>query len=268
MAIRPVDSRTLLNAWREPGAGQRCSPARRRSRWRAGWARASWSKAGWRRQRLARRRSRAACRPRGDARPRLTRRRADRQPDPADRSACGAQLLRPRRRRAGGATAGAGRHFAAALRAYLDGWALLRRQQSRRRPCEASRTALARRLTFALAALGAARADLREQRAASGTTPEAQLAWRLRDRLTPSDRAYLEAYPRPRVSRDEPAERVAGGGEAMPCNSTPRTRTPGIFGISDLPLGLTAKVDCLDAAPPTAGCGAGFDHALTLVQRH
>jgi serine/threonine-protein kinase len=94
-----------------------------------------------------------------------------------------------------------------ALRAYLDGWALLRRQMSD----EARRQfhqALALDSTFAPAALGAARARFEGEWHL--TDPEFQMAWRLRDRLTPRDQAYLEAIVGPRYPAESfPREQMA-----------------------------------------------------------
>jgi eukaryotic-like serine/threonine-protein kinase len=82
----------------------------------------------------------------------------------------------------------------AALRAYLDGWTLFRRRS--RHAVGSFQTAIATDSSFALAALGAARAIFDGELLRGA--PEAQLAWRLRDRLTPGDRAYLTAFLGPR----------------------------------------------------------------------
>ncbi len=80
---------------------------------------------------------------------------------------------------------------AAALRAYLDGWALLRRYDldAARRKFE---EALAVDSTLALAGVGAVRAAI-ELGAIDPETRYAQLAWRYRDRLSTKDHAYAEA---------------------------------------------------------------------------
>jgi eukaryotic-like serine/threonine-protein kinase len=84
---------------------------------------------------------------------------------------------------------------AAALRAYLDGWAVMRRG-SLGDALKQFQRALAADSTFALAALAATRVLL--DGPFDRSDPEAQLAWRLRDRLTPGDRAYLLAMVGPR----------------------------------------------------------------------
>ncbi len=82
-----------------------------------------------------------------------------------------------------------------ALRAYLDGWALLRRNQGRdaRARFEA---AVAADSSFALGALGYTRAAVNDSW--DREDPTIKLAWRLRDRLTPGDRAYLTGMVGPR----------------------------------------------------------------------
>ncbi len=82
-----------------------------------------------------------------------------------------------------------------ALRAYLDGWALVRRG-SLEGALKQFQRALAVDSTFALAALGATR--MLVDGPFDRSDPEAQLAWRLRDRLTLGDRAYLVAMVGPR----------------------------------------------------------------------
>ncbi|HET8624125.1 MAG TPA: serine/threonine-protein kinase [Gemmatimonadales bacterium] len=82
-----------------------------------------------------------------------------------------------------------------ALRAYLNGQALLRRGLF----VDAARMftqALQLDSTFALAALGIARAE--EWGNNSGTPEAIRLAWRYRDRLSPKDRVHLEVYAGPR----------------------------------------------------------------------
>ncbi len=93
----------------------------------------------------------------------------------------------------------------AALRAYLDGWFLLRRNN-----LVGARTkfedALAADSTLVLAALGASRAIF-ESSSSGKSDPVVRLAWRLRDRLTPRDQAYLEAILGPRYPEtSRPAE--------------------------------------------------------------
>jgi eukaryotic-like serine/threonine-protein kinase len=90
----------------------------------------------------------------------------------------------------------------AALRAYLEGEALLRQNNTAYAHTKFSE-ALAADSTFALAALGASRTIL-EGSTVDRQGREVQLAWRLRDRLTPNDRALLEVIlgPKyPEVSR-------------------------------------------------------------------
>ena len=81
------------------------------------------------------------------------------------------------------------------LKAYLDGWALMRRGRLED-ALKQFRRALAADSTFALAALAATRVLL--DGPFDRSDPEAQLAWRLKDRLTPGDRAYLLAMVGPR----------------------------------------------------------------------
>jgi tetratricopeptide (TPR) repeat protein len=83
----------------------------------------------------------------------------------------------------------------APLKAYLDGWALIRRGRVED-ALKQFRRALAADSTFALGALAATRVLL--DGPFDRSDPEAQLAWRLKDRLTPGDRAYLLAMVGPR----------------------------------------------------------------------
>jgi len=85
---------------------------------------------------------------------------------------------------------------APALRDYLDGWTLFRGGASRDDAIRRFERAVAADSGFALAALGAARAIYDSDR--FRRAPSVMLAWRLRDRLTPSDRAYLTAVLGPR----------------------------------------------------------------------
>jgi serine/threonine-protein kinase len=82
-----------------------------------------------------------------------------------------------------------------ALRAYLDGWAIVRRGVVTEALKQFQR-ALAADSSFALAALGATRMLL--DGPFDRSAPEVKLAWRLRDQLTPGDRAYLMAMVGPR----------------------------------------------------------------------
>jgi TolB-like protein len=82
-----------------------------------------------------------------------------------------------------------------ALRAYLDGWSLMRRNHMPD-ALKSFQTALATDSSFALAALGAARAIF--DASLVRDAPEVKLAWRLRDRLTAGDQAYLTAILGPR----------------------------------------------------------------------
>ncbi len=87
-----------------------------------------------------------------------------------------------------------------ALVAYLDGQVLLRNNDAYV-SYERFKTALAADSGFALAALGAVRANLEGEY--DRNSAEAQLAWKLRDRLSPRDRAKLEwllgpNYPEPK----------------------------------------------------------------------
>jgi hypothetical protein len=84
---------------------------------------------------------------------------------------------------------------AAALRAYLDGWVLVR-QGRQDEALTKFHAALAADSTFALAALGACRAL--EERGIGPAAPEVRLARRLRGLLTPADRAYLDVMIGPR----------------------------------------------------------------------
>ena len=84
----------------------------------------------------------------------------------------------------------------AALRAYLEGEALLRRNNLAHAHTKFGE-ALAMDSTFALAALGASRAIF-ESSSGDRHGRDVQLAWRLRDRLTPNDRALLEVVVGPR----------------------------------------------------------------------
>jgi serine/threonine-protein kinase len=84
---------------------------------------------------------------------------------------------------------------APALREYLDGWTLFRRG-ARRDAIASFERAVAADSSFALAALGAARAIYDSDRFRSA--PSVVLAWQLRGRLTPADLAYLTAFLGPR----------------------------------------------------------------------
>jgi serine/threonine-protein kinase len=93
----------------------------------------------------------------------------------------------------------------AALRAYLDGGALLRRNNIADAHTKFGE-ALAMDSTFALAALGASRAIF-ESSTGDRNRPDVQLAWRLRDRLGPKDRALLEVILGPRFpATSQPGE--------------------------------------------------------------
>ncbi len=144
----------------------------------------------------------------------------------------------------------------AALRAYLEGEALLRRNN-----LADARTkfgeALAMDSTFALAALGASRANF-ESSTSDRNRPDVQLAWRLRDRLTPKDRALLEVIlgPRfPNTSRpSELGEAAARLVELDPGNADAWNYYV-IFSCGDLGRGDPA----LDAR-----CRAAYHRAATL----
>ena len=98
-----------------------------------------------------------------------------------------------------------------ALRAYLDGEALLRRG----RFGEASKKFLQAfqiDSTFALAGVGAARAG-EWQTSGRGDAP-VEAAWRHRDRLSARDLARLTVVPRPEVPRTSGGARQGGNGGA------------------------------------------------------
>jgi serine/threonine-protein kinase len=95
----------------------------------------------------------------------------------------------------------------AALRAYLNGWALLRRDHHTEGFAKFAE-ALALDSTFALAALGASRAIFESSSSDRHDGREVQLAWRLRDRLGPKDRALLEVILGPRFpDTSQPGEK-------------------------------------------------------------
>jgi tetratricopeptide (TPR) repeat protein len=103
-----------------------------------------------------------------------------------------------------------------ARRDYLNGWALLHRARARD-ALRSFQTAIAADSSFALAALGAARAIFDGELLRGA--PETQLAWRLRDRLTPGDGAYLTAFLGPRYpNASNPQEYQEAGKRAVELN--------------------------------------------------
>ena len=140
----------------------------------------------------------------------------------------------------------------AALRAYLEGEALLRRNN-----LADARTkfgeALAMDSTFALAALGASR-DF-EVSTGDRNRPDVQLAWRLRDRLTPNDRALLEVIlgPKyPEVSRPRELGEAAARFTQLDPGNADAWIFYGIF-------------NCLeDGGDQDARCRAAYHRAATL----
>ena len=141
----------------------------------------------------------------------------------------------------------------AALRAYLEGEALLRRNN-----LADARTkfgeALAMDSTFALAALGASRA-IYEGTSGDRNRPDVQLAWRLRDRLTPNDRALLEVIlgPKyPEVSRPRELGEAAARFTQLDPGNADAWIFYGIF-------------NCLeDGGDQDARCRAAYHRATTL----
>jgi serine/threonine-protein kinase len=191
LAIRPVDSRTQLGAWREAGADL---PQAKALAVAAGLGAGQLIEGE-----LAGRGSRvilsAALRRVPDGRE-VTRLSVEGPSDSLtaliDRLA--AQLLaraagEPEERLPALAATSSG-----ALRAYLDGWMLIRRNRWRE-ALRSFQTALATDSAFALAALGATRAYNHAD--AVRDAPEIELAWRLRGRLTPGDAAHLAALVGP-----------------------------------------------------------------------
>jgi tetratricopeptide (TPR) repeat protein len=99
-----------------------------------------------------------------------------------------------------------------ALRAYLDGQALVRRG-SFPEAAERFKLALQHDSTFALAGLGLSRAVSWFGGGTQG--PGSQLAWRYRDKLSPRDRALLVVYLGPRWPAQSPLKEVVQAGERL-----------------------------------------------------